>query len=116
MLKCKVSRAVSVISTFLRLQVLEEDGSFATPEPQSLHRPVTMRCNYAERVLNGFQWIREFPEFHFVAEDEPVFRDAERGVVSCPIEGGAYIVMPTSLPVIGEEALFWASSKEVEKL
>ena len=43
-------------------------------------------------------------------------RDAERGIVSCPIEGGAYIVMPTSLPVIGEEALFWASSKEVEKL
>ena len=107
---------MSVISTFLRLQVLEKDGSFATSKPQSLDPPITMRCNHAERVSNGFQWIREFPEFHFVTEDEPVFRDAERGIVSCAIEGGAYIVMPTSLPVIGEEALFWASPKEVEKL
>ena len=107
----KVSRAAAVISSFLRLQVLQDDGAFATPSSQSAEKPITMICSYAERVSRGFEWLNKFPEFHFVAEDEPVFRDADRGVVKCPIEGGAFIVMPTAQPVIGEEALFWATSK-----
>mmetsp|Transcript_5185 Transcript_5185/g.6542 ORF Transcript_5185/g.6542 Transcript_5185/m.6542 type:complete len:110 (-) Transcript_5185:228-557(-) len=106
-----VSRAAAVISSFLRLQVLQEDGAFATPSSQSLETPITMVCTNVERVSTGFQWLKKFPEFHFVAEEEPVFRDAERGVVKCPVEGGAFIVMPTAQPVMGEEALFWASAK-----
>jgi len=107
----KVSRAAAVISSFLRLQVLQEDGAFATPSSQSSETPITMVCTNVERVSTGFEWLKKFPEFHFVAEEEPVFRDAERGVVKCPVEGGAFIVMPTAQPVIGEEALFWASAK-----
>jgi hypothetical protein len=106
----KVSRAAAVISSFLRLQVLQEDGAFATPSSKSSERPITMICTYAERVSHGFEWLKKFPEFHFVAEDEPVFRDADRGVVKCP-KGGAFIVMPTAQPVLGEEALFWAFAK-----
>lgn len=102
----KVSRAAAVISSFLIL--LQEDGAFATP---SSTKPITMICTNVERVSAGFEWLKEFPEFHFVAEEEPVFRDAERGVVKCPVEGGAFIVMPTAQPVIGEEALFWAAAK-----
>ena len=104
----KVSRAAAVISSFLRLQVLREDGAFASP---SSTKPITMICTNVERVSAGFAWLKKFPEFHFVAEEEAVFRDAERGVVKCPVEGGAFIVMPTAQPVIGEEALFWAAAK-----
>lgn len=99
-----------MISSFLRLQILQEDGAFATPSTRT-DKPITMICSNVERVSNGFEWLKKFPEFHFVAEEEPVFRDDERGIVKCPIQGGAYIVMPTAQPVIGEEALFWASAK-----
>ena len=107
----KVSRAAAVISSFLRLQILQEGGAFATPSTW-VNKPITMICTNVERVSIGFEWLKKFPEFHFVAEEEPVFRDAERGVVKCPVQGGAFIVMPTAQPVIGEEALFWASAKK----
>lgn len=38
----------------------------------------------------------------------PVFKDDIRGEVKCPIEPGSYLVMPTKIPVVGEEALCWA--------
>lgn len=102
-----VARAVAVISSFLSMQV----GGAMVNSNQS-EKPTVMRCEYAERVGLGFEWLDEFPEFHFIPENTPVFRDDLRGDVTCPIEGGAYIVMPTASPVIGEEALFWASAKE----
>lgn len=109
-----VARAVSTISAFLSMQVLSDDGSFATQQGSKNHseKPTVMRCEYAERVGHGFGWLDEFPEYHFVPENTPVFRDDSRGEVSCPIKGGAYIVMPAASPVVGEEALFWASAKK----
>ena len=104
-------RAVSIISSFLSMQVLTDDGSYATYSTQR-EAPTSMRCEYAERVGTGFEWLNQYPEFHFVAENTPIFRDDSRGDVLCPIKGGAYIVMPTAAPVIGEEALFWASPLE----
>ena len=107
-----VARAVSAISTFISMQVLTERGSFAKPIRGKYEEPTVMRCKYAERVGPGFEWLDDFPEFHFVEQYIPVFRDDHRGEVGCPIEGGAFIVMPTAMPVLGEEALFWASAKE----
>eukprot|EP00569_Conticribra_weissflogii_P010847 CAMPEP_0171388614 /NCGR_PEP_ID=MMETSP0879-20121228/40598_1 /TAXON_ID=67004 /ORGANISM="Thalassiosira weissflogii, Strain CCMP1336" /LENGTH=541 /DNA_ID=CAMNT_0011900969 /DNA_START=136 /DNA_END=1761 /DNA_ORIENTATION=+ len=106
-----VARAVAVISSFLSLQVLNEAGSFDADESKHSNKPIVMRCEFAERVSCGFEWLNQFPEFSFVPEYMPVFRDKDRGDVKCPIKGGAYIVMPSSSPVIGEEALFWASAK-----
>lgn len=106
-----MARAVSIISAFLSMQVLTDDGSYATYSTQR-EAPTSMRCEYAERVGPGFEWLNQYPEFHFVAENTPIFRDDSRGDVLCPIKGGAYIVMPTAAPVIGEEALFWASPLE----
>mmetsp|Transcript_12883 Transcript_12883/g.20979 ORF Transcript_12883/g.20979 Transcript_12883/m.20979 type:complete len:457 (+) Transcript_12883:1-1371(+) len=105
------ARAVSIISSFLSMQVLTDEGSFAIPKLELSEKPTVMRCEYAERVGLGFEWLNQFPEFHFVAENTPIFRDDSRGDVQCPIPGGAYIVMATASPVIGEEALFWASAK-----
>ncbi|KAL7544665.1 hypothetical protein ACHAWF_008034 [Thalassiosira exigua] len=109
------ARAVSVISAFLSMQVLSERGSFATPNVKVTEEPNIMRCKYAERVGPQFEWLNQFPEFHFVPENTPIFRDKSRGDVHCPIQGGAYIVMPTASPVIGEEALFWATAKECQE-
>ena len=105
------ARAVSIISSFLSMQVLTDEGSFAITNLELSEKPTVMRCEYAERVGLGFEWLNQFPEFHFVAENTPIFRDDSRGDVQCPIPGGAYIVMATASPVIGEEALFWASAK-----
>jgi len=107
-----VARAVSVISAFLSMQELTVDGSFAVHKSYPSEKPTVMRCEYAERVSHGFEWLNEFSEFHFVEENTPIFRDDSRGDVTCPIEGGAFIVMPAASPVIGEEALFWASAKK----
>jgi hypothetical protein len=103
-----VARAAAIISSFLRMQVFTEKGSQLCPARQN--RPLAMRCEFAERVQPGFEWLTQFAEFSFVQEFTPVFRTTERGDVLAP-EGGAYIVMPSSVPVIGEEALFWASAK-----
>ncbi|KAL3798580.1 hypothetical protein HJC23_011884 [Cyclotella cryptica] len=103
-----VSRAAAIISSFLIMQVSVEDG--LQPCVKKTDRPIVMKCDNAERVQPGFEWLNQFPEFSFVPEYTPVFRTSERGDVLAP-EGGAYIVMPTSSPVVGEEALFWASAK-----
>lgn len=101
-----MSRAAAVISSFL--QMMAGDGLQLCQEKKD--KPLVMICESAERVQHGFEWLNQFPEFSFVQEFTPVFRTTERGDVLAP-EGGAYIVMPTSVPVIGEEALFWASAK-----
>jgi predicted deacylase len=102
-----VARAAAVISAFLTMQTSERDSLACCNKHD---KPLAMRCEYAERVQSGFEWLNQFPEFSFVPESTPVFRTDERGDVLAP-EGGAFIVMPTSHPVDGEEALFWASAK-----
>mmetsp|Transcript_245 Transcript_245/g.370 ORF Transcript_245/g.370 Transcript_245/m.370 type:complete len:468 (+) Transcript_245:65-1468(+) len=111
-----VARAAAVISSCLRLQL-------ETVEVQEEHKdahdgkvppsPVVMKCVTSERVHEGFEWLQEFPEFHFVPFDAEIFQDKVRGKVCCPYEPGAYIVMPTAMPVLGEEALFWAVGVDI---
>ena len=102
-----VPRAAAVISSFLKM-LMVEDHDVTSQEKHD--KPLVMRCEYAERVQPGFEWLHQFPEFSFVQESTPVFRTDERGDVFAP-EGGAYLIMPTSHPVDGEEALFWAKAK-----
>jgi len=109
-----VARAVAVISKFLLVEAcmdqgLERSNGHVYGCPCNLQRPhpIVMRCEGVEIVHENFEWVRQFKEFEFIPYGEPVFRDDVRGLTCCTVEGGAYLVMPNKLPVLGEEALFW---------
>lgn len=59
-------------------------------------------------VRSGFRFVREFQAFSFVRHNEIVARD-DTGEIRCPYPNGAYIIMPTAIPVNGEEAWFWGT-------
>jgi hypothetical protein len=110
-----VARASAVISACLRQQYCceqeamnDDDEDCKVAPPPGTKPPIVMKCVTAERVHSGFEWIQKFPEFHHVPFKTPIFRDDVRGEVTCPYVEGARIVMPTEMPVEGEEALFWA--------
>ena len=112
-----VARAADTISSFLLSQLEHQsnggDGDGAVKQEQYLQKtnqdkPIVMTCKDLEVVNEGFGFLESFREFQFIPYGQPVFRDDVRGEVTCPIEPGAYLVMPNYKPVIGEEALFWA--------
>jgi hypothetical protein len=103
-----VARAADVISTFLLTQYDNDKAAFGGRKIDKESQPVVMRCEGIEVVQEGFEWCQSFKEFEWIPHGMPVFKDDIRGEVECPIEPGSYLVMPTSLPVIGEEALCWA--------
>jgi succinylglutamate desuccinylase len=103
-----VARAVAAISSFLLL----EAGKLSRQDYHT-KSPTIMRCQGVEIVHEHFEWVREFTEFEFIPNGEAVFRDDVRGLTCCNIPGGAYLVMPNQLPVLGEEALFWGVPVEV---
>ena len=70
-------------------------------------------CTRSERVREGFEWVRDVAAFERVAEDEVIARDAVEGDLTCGEAGGGFIIMPTNLPVVGEEA--WFTAIEVAK-
>lgn len=117
-----VARAADVISAFLLTQYGGEKPrrcvELAKHSKNALNgsnRPIVMRCEGIEIVHEGFEWMKPFTEFEWIPYDSPVFKDKVRGVVTCPIEPGSYLVMPTKIPVVGEEALFWARAAGMEE-
>jgi hypothetical protein len=111
-----VARATDTISSFLLSQLEHQsNGGGAVKQEQCLQqkkkeKPIVMTCKDLEIVNEGFGFLESFREFQFIPYGQPVFRDDVRGEVTCPIEPGAYLVMPNYKPVIGEEALFWAKA------
>ena len=103
-----VARAADVISTFLMTQYEGEKAGVGGRKADKESRPVVMRCEGIEVVQEGFEWCQSFKEFEWIPHGMPVFKDGIRGEVKCPIEPGSYLVMPTKIPVVGEEALCWA--------
>jgi hypothetical protein len=107
-----VARAADVISTFLVSQC--GDGYVNNDIQDDVGKgkgPIVMRCEGIEIVRDGFEFLQPFKEFEFVTYGTPVFKD-EQGEVCCPVEPGAYLVMPAKTPVVGEEALSWARAVE----
>ena len=49
------ARAISIISSFLYMQLLTDEGSFNIPSLELSEKPTVMRCEYAERVGLGFE-------------------------------------------------------------
>jgi hypothetical protein len=105
-----VARATDIISSFLLSQLEHQSNSGAVKKclQKKKENPIVMTCKDLEIVNEGFGFLESFREFQFIPYGQPVFRDDIRGKVTCPIEPGAYLVMPNYKPVIGEEALFWA--------
>jgi len=109
-----VARATAVISRFLLLQGSPCSSNNDNEGATSTLIPTVIRCEDVEMVRDQFEWIGHFSEFEFIPQYTPIFRDAEKGITCCNVEGGAYLVMPAKIPVIGEEALFWAKHVEME--
>jgi len=63
-------------------------------------------CESCTIVRKGFQFLRKVSAFETVPYGEAIARD-EQGIVSCPYKEGAVVIMPTALPILGEEAFFW---------
>lgn len=69
-------------------------------------------------VRPGFRWVT--PDggppraFSRAACGAVVARDDAGGDIACDVEGGAYVVMPTAAPVVGEDALLWGEDEEKE--
>lgn len=122
-----VARAADVISTFLLTQYGGEKPSSRSVEScasaglaneekkdakeegsKDSKGPVVMRCEGIEIVREGFEWMKPFQEFEWIPYGVAVFKDSVRGEVTCPVKPGSYLVMPTKIPIVGEEALSWA--------
>lgn len=57
-------------------------------------------------VGSGFRWRRDVKAFQLVSRGDIIAEDDRQGAISCPHDT-ARIVMPTHLPVAGEEAWLW---------
>jgi hypothetical protein len=69
------------------------------------------------RVGRGFRYARRLEAFEHVAYNELLAIDDEVGEIRCPFEEGAVVIMPTSAPIIGEEAWFWGRQNlEIESV
>ena len=69
-----------------------------------------LSCCENEIVRKGFKYCKEGgppTAFEKVQFDELLATDEELGEIRCRNMEGAYVIMPTANPIIGEEAWFW---------
>eukprot|EP00884_Botryococcus_braunii_P001819 jgi/Botrbrau1/11638/Bobra.0209s0028.1 len=70
--------------------------------------PVPLRIEDGAYVRKGFRWAMPRVEaFQRVEHGQLIAVDEEEGELLCPFPEGALLVMPTQLPVVGEEAWLW---------
>ena len=75
----------------------------------SINQPNYLLMDKSIPVRKGFHFIKEFDAFEFVEENSIIAKDDIVGDILMTESGGGYIVMPTKLPVLGEEAFFIAT-------
>jgi hypothetical protein len=82
-------------------------------EPQTNGCPC---CGCWTECGSGFRYVDDanVHAFKRVEHGELIAED-EEGEIRCLLPGGAYLVMPTAHPVIGEEAWFWGEDKPPHK-
>lgn len=83
------------------------DRARADVVSQPEHRPVILMSTESEPVREQFRFSRPIQAFDCVPYGEEIARDIQGPILS-PYKEGTYIVMPTHLPVVGEEAFFYA--------
>lgn len=62
-------------------------------------------------LRKGFQFLKHPKAFDWVAHNELIATDDVNGEIRCPYPMGAYLIMPVSNPVEGEEAWLWGQNK-----
>jgi len=77
---------------------------FVTDVGEPSHNVVL--CERSQMVKKGFHYVKQVKAFQKVEYKEVIAKD-DSGPISCPFTEGAIVIMPTSKPVIGEEAWFW---------
>lgn len=75
-------------------------------DSKAIQKPVTLESTKNVIVGKEFRFARKFKAFSYVLHDDLVAFD-DSGEIRCPYPEGAYIIMPTAMPVEGEEAWFW---------
>ncbi len=68
--------------------------------------PVVLTSTENVLVNPGFHFLRKVRCFEYVRNGNLIARDDVRGI-QCPYPEGAYVIMPTAVLIIGEEAWFW---------
>eukprot|EP00026_Physarum_polycephalum_P002624 Phypoly_transcript_02631.p1 GENE.Phypoly_transcript_02631~~Phypoly_transcript_02631.p1 ORF type:complete len:853 (+),score=145.66 Phypoly_transcript_02631:90-2648(+) len=79
-----------------------------TCAPHAHANPRVLTCVTAEKVRPGFEYLRDVKAFDFVKRGDVIAKDDEVGDIKCEADHGAYVVMPTKKPYVGEEAFYWA--------
>jgi succinylglutamate desuccinylase len=76
-----------------------------------------LTCPANEHVRKGFRYAKTRPpnSFEKVNYRELLAYDEEVGEIRCNNPQGAYIIMPTASPILGEEAWFWGELTEGEQ-
>jgi len=75
-----------------------------------------LTCRSNEVIRKGFRWNRKAgppKAFEKVQPNELLAYDEEVGDIKCNNPRGAYIIMPTANPILGEEAWFWGDLKDI---
>jgi len=68
--------------------------------------PHVVSCNNRQLVNHGFHFLQRISAFQTVQYNELIGEDIN-GEIRCPFREGAVIIMPTEIPILGEEAWFW---------
>jgi len=75
-----------------------------------------LQCESNQVIRKGFHFVRTPPvAFERVSCNEVLAEDDEVGKIKCTASAGAYIIMPTANPILGEEAWFWGEVLEMKK-
>jgi len=72
-----------------------------------------LTCSNNEVIRKGFKYVNIPQAFQKVNHNELLAIDEEVGEIRCSNPKGAYIIMPTANPILGEEAWFWGEIKEL---
>jgi len=71
-----------------------------------------LTCSNNEVIRKGFKYVNRPQAFQKVDCNDLLAIDEEVGEIRCMNPKGAYIIMPTANPILGEEAWFWGEVKE----
>lgn len=69
--------------------------------------PIRLRNAGSVMVKPGFKFTQNTLAFKYATHLQLLAKDDETGNICCPFPDGAYVVMPTEQPVLGEEAWMW---------